>query len=201
MPNWCNNRITITGDANKMKVLVEKFKELETNDKEAMAFLLGNDDRPADYDKGGWYDYNCRKFGVKWDFKLSQANEVCITDEEVIIDVDTAWAAPTQFVESLCKLYGVTAKMAYFEPGMDFSGVVECDENGNADTDEYDYLEGKYKAGDGFWDEVEWQAETAVANEDTLEDFRTIFASFVTAEEMLTVDEKYADAVAAAQTD
>jgi hypothetical protein len=184
-----------------MKALVAKFRELETYDDSVMGFLLGNDDKPANYDEGGWHDYNCRKFGVKWDFQLSQANEVCITDEEIIIDVDTAWSAPTIFVESLCKLYGVTANMKYFEPGMDFSGIVECDENGNIDDEQLSFLEGVYKAGDDFWGEVEWRADSAVENDESLEEFRSQFESFVPEEEMGTIDEMYAEAVERAKAE
>lgn len=124
MPNWCENQIRITGDADKMKVLVDKFKELETNDEPIMGFLLGKDDRPANYDEGGWYDYNINKFGTKWDFKYDDA-EISVSDNQIRIEVLTAWAPPCEFLRTLCAMYSVHARIHYDEPGMDFCGTEE----------------------------------------------------------------------------
>lgn len=124
MPNWCENNIRIYGDSDKMQILVDKFKELETNGEELMAFLLGKEDRPADYDNGGWYDYNINKFGTKWDFKYDDA-EISVSKYQIEIRVLTAWAPPSEFLHSLCAMYGVHARIHYDEPGMGFTGTEE----------------------------------------------------------------------------
>jgi hypothetical protein len=125
MPNWCENQIKIYGEPDKMKVLADKFKELETNKEPVMEFLLGTEDRPADYDKGGWYDYNCNKFGTKWDFLYDDNVIISLSEHQINIDVMTAWAPPSQFLLSLCAKYGVHARIHYDEPGMGFSGTEE----------------------------------------------------------------------------
>lgn len=125
MPNWCENQIRITGDADKMKVLVDKFKELETNDEPVMGFLLGKEDRPADYDDGGWYEYNINKFGTKWDFKYNDDANIDVSDSCIEISVMTAWSPPCDFLRSLCAKYSVHARIHYDEPGMGFSGTEE----------------------------------------------------------------------------
>jgi hypothetical protein len=124
MPNWCENNIRIYGEPDKMKVLVDKFKELETNDEGIMGFLLGKEDRPANYDDGGWYDYNCNKFGTKWDFKYDDA-EVSVSEYQIEISVLTAWAPPSAFLQALCAMYSVHARIHYDEPGMGFTGTEE----------------------------------------------------------------------------
>jgi hypothetical protein len=123
MPNWCNNQIKITGDLDKMKMLVDKFKELETNNESIMGFLLGKEDRPADYAEQGWYEYNCNKFGTKWDFKYSDTNDINVSDSQISIDVMTPWAPPCEFLRSLCAMYSVHARIHYDEPGMDLCGT------------------------------------------------------------------------------
>ncbi len=121
MPNWCNNQIRITGDADNMKVLVDKFKELETNKEGIMGFLLGTEDRPADYDNGGWYEYNCNKFGTKWDFKYDDVDDINVSDRCIDIVVMTAWSPPSPFLQALCAKYSVHARIHYDEPGMGFA--------------------------------------------------------------------------------
>ena len=195
MPNWCNNRISITGDADKMAILVEKFKELETNDEEVMGFLLGKDDRPANYEEGGWYDYNNNKFGTKWDFKLCDINDYSITPDQVTLDVDTAWAPPSQFLETLCDLYGVYATISYFEPGMDFAGQEEYTPEGITGKEDLTYLEGVYKFDDNFWSEVEYRAEDAVDCDESLEVFKEQFLSYLTPSDLERVESIYKEAV------
>jgi len=126
MPNWCENIIKITGEESKMKALVEKFKELETNDQPVMGFLLGTEDRPADFDQGGWYGYQIKKFGTKWDFRYNEDLDMEQCDTNIIyFRILTAWSPPCEFLKSLCEKYGVKAKIHYHEPGMGFAGTEE----------------------------------------------------------------------------
>ena len=122
MPNWCENKIKITGDPDKLKVLVDKFRELETNNEPVMGFLLGKEDRPDNYDDGGWYEYNCNKFGSKWDFKYGEAL-IDVSDSQIEINILTAWAPPCEFLRSLCAMYRVHARIHYDEPGADLCGT------------------------------------------------------------------------------
>jgi hypothetical protein len=156
-----------------MKNLVAKLREIE-NEPNAfvMEHLLGKEDRPADYDDGGWYDYNCNKFGTKWDVAIKMLNSIDITDEQIEIDCDTAWSPPGNFLKSLCKMYGVKVTIDYFEPGNNFSGHTEIEPEGITVDEEYPYLEGLYNKYDtGFWDEVQYYAESDVTDNMSYEDF------------------------------
>jgi hypothetical protein len=44
---------------------------------------------------------------------------------------DTAWSPCTEFVRKVCEKYGVNGRIEYSEPGCDFAGIVEIDENGD----------------------------------------------------------------------
>lgn len=163
MPNWCENTITIKGDKEKMKPIVDVLRELEaketkdlTADIFVMESLLGTDDRPENYDSGGWYDYNVKKFGTKWDFKLIRdGGDYEIHDERITLSVLTAWSPPQQFLITLCEKYDVQATINYAEPGMDFTGSAEYGKDGCITETQTSYMKGKYDNNDYFWEEVE----------------------------------------------
>jgi hypothetical protein len=181
MPNWCENQIKITGSPEKMKVLIDKFKELETNKEPIMEYLLGKDDRPANYDEGGWYDYNCNKFGTKWDFLYDDDISVSVMDTQIDIDVMTAWAPPSNFLQLLCVIYGVNARIHYDEPGMGFSGT----EVFSPET---------FKFGEGFWDDAQHYAEKDIMDNMSYDDFMKRF-HYVPEEFHPKLKEIYDDAV------
>jgi len=179
MPNWCNNNIVITGSKENMKPLVKKFRELEDTKENVMETIIGTPDKPKNYDGGGWYNYNCERFGCKWDFPADDIPTLSIEDERIEFDCMTAWAPPNAFLENLCKMYKVEAVMKYAEPGMDFAGVFSVDEEGGGD-ESMSYLEGVYHLFDHFWEDVDMYAEMAVENEEeTLDDFMEQF-DFIT---------------------
>lgn len=67
------------------------------------AYSKGYDDavehQNKEYGVVGWYDYNCKTLGTKWDAELL-INSLEINDDEisVIFDTETAWSFPEQWV-------------------------------------------------------------------------------------------------------
>lgn len=176
MPNWCNNQIKILGSKENMKPIVEKLRAIEDTKEFVMATLLGTDDRPDNYEKEGWYNYNTSKFGTKWDFTINDIPHFIAEDNLVEIDTDTAWSPPIEFLENLCSKYNVSATIIFSEPGCDFAGKIEIDENGERVYDDtLSYLDGLYKYTDDFWYEVDFRAEMAVDNGDTFHEFEHQF--------------------------
>ena len=178
MPNWCSNTIVITPVATfaevDFDVLKKKFDELLVSHEPVMEMLLGKEDRPADYDDGGWYDYNVNKFGTKWDFNLDEGEgDFEIEDECITLRLDTAWAPPLQFLETLSIMYKVRAEIRYAEPGGDFAGKMIFAPDGIELHEEYSFMEGSYRNDDTFWDDVEFYQLDGVSNswEDVLQDF------------------------------
>lgn len=191
MPNWCENQITISGDKDKMKPIVDVLQQLEAKEKEnenaealVMESLLGTEDRPKNYEEGGWYDYNVKKFGTKWDFQLERdANHFEITDDSIFIDVMTAWSPPQAFLQALCEKYGVNASINFAEPGMDFAGSAYYTPTGVGQETTSTYLKGVYDNDMNFMGEVENQAYMLCEEENGLEQFKNML-SFLPEDEL-----------------
>lgn len=68
----------------------------------------------------GWYDYNLRTFGCKWDsdiYEMSKVNEDGI-EYAIEITCDTPWTAPEMFLLTLSKKYEVVIELrAEYEDG------------------------------------------------------------------------------------
>ena len=50
----------------------------------------------------GWYDYNCKYFGCKWDSEVEIEER---EDEQVVLRSDTPWTVPEMFLLRLSKRY------------------------------------------------------------------------------------------------
>lgn len=174
MPNWCENKIEFSGKKENMKPVVDILRKIENTDNPVMESLLGLDDKPENYENGGWYDYNVKKFGTKWDFCFNDDDVYYsdISDTKIRLDVSTAWAPPIRFLENLCKKYKINGVLFYKEPGMDFGGVAKCDENGETGIEEYSYHEATYNLfPEQFFNTIQFDIEFAVEDGKTFNDF------------------------------
>ena len=69
--------------------LIEEYKRATQEQKEK-------------YGAVGWYDYNCKYFGCKWDCEVEIEER---TDEQVVLRTDTPWTAPEMFLLRLSLRY------------------------------------------------------------------------------------------------
>lgn len=183
MPNWCSNTISIYGSKEKMKPIVDKLREIEDTNDPIMESLIGMPDKPSNYVTNGWWNYNLNRFGTKWDVRVGDIPNLIIEDDNVLFDFDTAWSPPIEFLQNLCKMYKVRAKIEYAESGCDFAGVALINIKGAIFDRCMSYLEGIYHFFDYFWEEVDNTAEWA-CDEETLEEFMERFI-FITDEKHL----------------
>lgn len=51
----------------------------------------------------GWYDWNCRNYGCKWDMTFDDFERR--SDTELYIKVDTPWSAPNTFLLTISERY------------------------------------------------------------------------------------------------
>lgn len=166
MPNWCSNYVTVYGSKNEIK----KIADILDANPNGYLFesLVGVDPTVSreEYDEGKWYDSNCEYWGCKWDVTIKDAY-IDFEDEEIRLSFDTAWSPPLNFYKELCKRFNISLNADYNEPGCDFAGEINIDEQGNVDDRCYQYLEGLYHRGDDyFWDEVRSQLDYMIEEYD-----------------------------------
>ena len=124
MPNWVYNSVSITGETGEIESLVERLGKPYTiegrevsqpfsfwnivapTNLEAYFEVIGTGGRTA-FDEEGWYGWNCRNWGCKWDANCN--------GEEVVIDhnanqtttaqyhFDTPWSHPEPIIDWLVK--------------------------------------------------------------------------------------------------
>lgn len=187
MPNWCNNYLTITGEKKKIRIITNLLKDSFEKSETTWLFktLIGlePDMDNKTYEEGGWYEHNISRYGTKWDVDINE-HSFTFEEDSITLHFETAWSPPLNFVQTLCKTYGVEGQIDYSEPGSDFCGRTIVDAEGSMDEEDYNYLEGTYYFDkEGFWYEVESNVTYAVENE-------LDFESFIADYDFLTEDEK-----------
>jgi hypothetical protein len=141
MPNHCNNYLVLThpdtAQIERARKAMEEgkfFTEFfpcpeELNDSNLSSFGGDNADekdkmRQAMLEKYGypsWYEWNIANWGTKWDAYDFGPFEESESDNELVVQFDTAWAPPIGFYDALVDLgFGVDAM--YNEFGCAFCG-------------------------------------------------------------------------------
>jgi len=144
MPNWCNNRMTISHPDPAMvqkaadawnsgaflDTLLPTPSELLdtvkgwTNDEEEQK--AREEQQKTNIEKYGyptWYEYRIAEWGTKWDIGLDehQGNDAVVTGNSFSVDFDSAWSPPTDAYYKLKEL-GYEICAYYCEIGCDFCG-------------------------------------------------------------------------------
>jgi hypothetical protein len=175
MPNWCSNYITIEGSKENIQKIKEKLEGVDFSKGGQTGIfetLVGRDPSITEdeFRNGGWYQHNIDRYGCKWD--IGQDAEIELYDDKIVIISDTAWSPPINFCKLLQEQYGVKVRCESSEPGNDFAGYYEIDEDGDVDEESYTYMEGLYILNlENFWYEVENNIGYALGDEETYEEF------------------------------
>ena len=117
MANECMNYIRFTGDP----ILIQSFKEsyLVYNEKVEYYELSFNHITPIP-DNCDDYNFRIENWGNKWDGTDAYVE---VYDDEVYIDVATAWGPCSPIVDKLIRLCpGLEVDYKYYEPGCAFLG-------------------------------------------------------------------------------
>ena len=194
MPNWCSNYVTISGSKKEIKKIADILDaNSEGNLFESLVGIDPNISR-EEYDNGGWYNSNCDFWGCKWDVPIELAH-INIEEEEIRLSFDTAWSPPFNFYIELSKRFNTSLNAIYDEPGLDFAGEVDIDEDGNVHNREYKYLEGIYHRGDEyFWDEVGRQLDYMLEEgEDVTAKYIAEWLPFMTDADLYDLLQEYED--------
>jgi hypothetical protein len=121
MPNYCENRATITGPES----VIAKIKSiLEDPDGDLLNWMVPQPNFEKDQD---WYAWNVANWGTKWEI-----NDIHIDDDEPADSIEfsftTAWAPPVPAFETWARGQdGITFELKYFEGGVGFVGTTTYD--------------------------------------------------------------------------
>ena len=195
MPNWCSNKIEITGTKEQIALLTKVLEDVpKSKPQECIVFesLIGRepDMSKDEYEQGGWYQSNIGWFGTKWDVSYDDCNfnfeEECIT-----MYPDTAWSPPIGFGARLHEMYGVDVELYYEEPGCDFCGKTII-KNRTLTENDYGYMEGIYHFNDEYFWESLLDNEIEYANDEgmSVDEFAEKF-NFVSEDDLKEIKKIY----------
>ena len=128
MPNWCSNEVTMFGDAEVIKEIVELMNTVnKDNPDESNAFDFNNL-LPTPEDIGDeWYQWRVDNWGTKWN-SVDTFADTTEDPEYIWYNFDTAWAPAKGIYEELTKRYpSVGIGWFYREPGVEIAGYLNND--------------------------------------------------------------------------
>jgi len=137
MPNWCSNCISFEGTEKAMQTLKKDVSMI----KDGHCMFTALTDIKSEWS----YDVWNAEFGTKWSVVMDDDIKDTMEQHDYF-NCDTAWSPCTEFVRKVCEKYGVNGRIEYSEPGCDFAGIVEIDEDGDElSREEMSYHEYEYK--------------------------------------------------------
>jgi hypothetical protein len=126
MPNWCSNRLVITGLTEPQQ---DKIAKALLEEELLETFIPTPDGVDA-------YDHHCEEWGTKWDVGGS---EIYSENGELQSYFESAWSPPVQGLTAISSLFpDAEFRLEYNEPGMAYCGVARFT-NGECDDSYIDY--------------------------------------------------------------
>ena len=139
MPNWCDNTISISGNATSIKNLKEFVgRPLVDGDERVeepiyslanimpstpdATPMLGEMSKSAGHED--WYHNNINSWGTKWDVAGNAYMNYVEGGEFVSYSFDSAWSPPTPTTQALSEIFPeLSIEHKYYESGCDFWGI------------------------------------------------------------------------------
>jgi hypothetical protein len=118
MPNWCENRIKISGSTEKINKLWEKV--------ESDGLLNTLRPQPKNLEEYENIDWRLQKWGTKWEVNTQ---DLCVEDNgdgtsDIYGDFDSAWSPPVEAYIAFNKMNnGCEVEGWYSEFGCDYCGL------------------------------------------------------------------------------
>lgn len=142
MPNWCHNKLTLTGPLDEVRDL---WVRAQTADPGSGGFGLLQVLRPEPaYGEGEiWWEWRVENWGTKWDvsgddLELVEAGSTAAITGEFV----SAWSPPTEALHAYAHSHGeCRVTLTYHEPEMCFVGAFEAEGGMVIRDDCYDYTE------------------------------------------------------------
>jgi len=138
MPNWCENKLILTGsneERERFKEAVKGFPAVypeeqgDNPQEEVEQFFTFNSMVPvpdyvlqAGYSEAG-YEWQSSHWGTKWDVGKDEVVIVEEDDTHITYHFSTAWSPPLPWVEKVSLFFpSLTFELQYLEEGMFFAG-------------------------------------------------------------------------------
>ena len=128
MPNWCENKLTVTGPSEALSQLVDLCKGPSSVEGEGAVFLCFPNIIPQPHFTGEdeWYGWNCTNWGTKWALSHEDFVQNDLSDEEWQLSFLSAWTPPEPIIKELGRRFPqLFFKFEYGDPAMDFQGIIE----------------------------------------------------------------------------
>jgi hypothetical protein len=173
MPNWCDNNLTVTGDAEAIKRFVADI----TNEDESITILKNLVPFPAELEGpaiillGGevagqaltdeGYSWCLRNWGTKWG---DCETEITVNDDYLVLRYQTAWSPAVEGIERISAMFPTLVfQTDWVEEGIGFIGAASF-ENGIGTV--YDLPESDVPQPEEDENgEVDWQAHADAIGE------------------------------------
>lgn len=121
MPNWCSNYISFKGKEKALDTFKNDVKKIKIGD----CLFTSLTDVKSEWD----YDLWIEQFGTKWSVFMEEDIYSSLLDN-YSFNCETAWSPCIEFVQKVCKKYALSASIKFSEPGLNFAGICEINENG-----------------------------------------------------------------------
>ena len=114
MPNYCANRLTLTGSFAKRQALVDQVKSEDA----IFSFTTIVPEAP----ESDWYHWRIQHWGCKWD--AGDAELEFHDEERTVYFFQTAWGPPNAsfMTQMAAKFAGIGIDLRFAEAGMEFYG-------------------------------------------------------------------------------
>jgi len=124
MPNWCMNSLTIKGNPDKLKAILEA-----ADNGEMLQHMVPMPEELKDTDGSmdgmNWYSWRLEKWGTKWDAGEAYGD---IDGDTLSLSFDTAWGPPTTAYDTYTRENeDMHIEAGYYEPGMGFVGTYDSE--------------------------------------------------------------------------
>jgi len=186
MSNYCNNLLTIEGNAETLRIIKVKF-----DSDSCFESLIGKNPNFAPDDI---LDHNQMTYGTICDISKEDVSIVSDGDNRLKIFFETNSSPVVPFVQKMAMKYNVKVKIQYWEQGYWIAGEACFDTSGiQVDYKTYDYLVGTYRFDRDYFfeNEVEWILERAEEQEFHSQDLITHYGAFMTKEDQQILIEQY----------
>jgi hypothetical protein len=167
MPNWCDNNLTVTGDAEAIKRFVAGI----TNEDGSIEILKNLVPFPTELEGGDILDHNgnavgqaftdegynwcLRNWGTKWG---DIETEITVNDDYLVLKYETAWSPALAGIERISRLFPtLTFQTDWVEEGLQSIGAASY-QDGRESV--YDVPESDFPSWEEGEDgEIDWQAQ------------------------------------------